>query len=147
MELAKALREIGEAAAGGIKEKKIELKIESESITVRLNRKHLALILNNLIENAVKFNDRDPAKITISAKKTAAGLTLSITDNGRGIPPEDQANIFERFYQIEKNITGNVEGIGLGLALVKRIVSDHGGKIGVKSTIGQGTEFTIELPA
>jgi signal transduction histidine kinase len=147
MELAKALREIGEAAGRELKGKKIELKIESEDISWRANRKHLELILNNLIENAVKFSDRDPVKINISAKKTAGGIIISIVDNGRGIPPEDQGNIFERFYQVEKYETGNVEGIGLGLALVKRIVSDHGGKISVRSTIGQGTEFIIELPA
>jgi len=147
MELAKAIREIGEAAAGEVAGKKVELKIDSESIAARLNRKHLELILNNLIENAVKFNDRDPAVIGISATQTAGGITLKVADNGRGIPPEDQGNIFEKFYQVEKYVTGNVEGIGLGLALVKRVVNDYGGKISVKSTIGQGTEFTIELPA
>ena len=147
LDLAKEIRLIGEAAGKELHGKKIELKIDSESITLRLNRKHLELILNNLIENAVKFNDRDPAVISISAGKTAGGIILKVADNGRGIPPEDQDNIFERFYQIEKYVTGNVPGIGLGLALVKRIALDHGGKVSVKSTIGQGTEFIIELPA
>jgi signal transduction histidine kinase len=145
--LARALGEIGGAAAKEINGKKIELKIDSENISLRMHRKYFELVLNNLIENAIKFNDRDPVKIDISASKTPAGITLSLKDNGRGIPPEELENIFKGFFQVEKYFTGSVEGLGLGLALVKRIVGAHGGKISVKSALGQGTEFIIELPA
>ena len=145
--LARVMGELAGAAAKEINGKKIELKIESENISLRMHKRYFELILNNLIENAIKFNDRDPVKIDISAKKTPAGITLSIKDNGRGIPPEELENIFKGFFQVERYFTGSVEGLGLGLALVKRIVGDHGGKISVKSAIGQGTEFIIELPA
>ena len=105
------------------------------------------MIMRNLVENAIKFNNKEVIKIAISVKKLAQELEISIHDNGRGIPAEDQGKIFEKFYQIEKFFTGNVEGAGLGLALVKRLVSAYRGQIDLKSEIGKGATFTITLPA
>jgi signal transduction histidine kinase len=105
------------------------------------------MIMRNLVENAIKFNDKEIIKISISVKKAAQELEISIYDNGRGIPAEDQGKVFEKFYQIEKFFTGNVEGAGLGLALVKRLVSAYGGQIDLKSEIGKGATFTVTVPA
>ena len=132
-----------------VKDKKIELKIDcpDQGYRVRMNKSHLDMIVRNLVENAIKFNDKEVIKIAISVKKSAQELELSIYDNGRGIPAEDQGKIFEKFYQIEKFFTGNVEGAGLGLALVKRLLSAYGGQIDLKSEIGKGATFTVTVPA
>jgi signal transduction histidine kinase len=133
----------------GIKDKKIELKIDcpDKCYRIRMNKSHLDMIMRNLVENAIKFNNKEVIKIAISVKKSAQELEISIYDNGCGIPAEDQGKIFEKFYQIEKFFTGNVEGAGLGLALVKRLVSAYRGQIELKSEIGKGATFTITLPA
>ena len=133
----------------GIKDKKIELKIDclDQCYMIRINKSHLDMIMRNLVENAIKFNDKEVIKIAISVKKSAQELEISIYDNGRGIPAEDQGKVFEKFYQIEKFFTGNVEGAGLGLALVKRLVSAYHGQIDLKSEIGKGATFTVTLPA
>jgi signal transduction histidine kinase len=133
----------------GIKDKKIELKIDcpDKCYKVRINKSHLDMIMKNLVENAIKFNDKEVIKISLSVTKSAQELEISINDNGRGIPAEDQGKVFEKFYQIEKFFTGNVEGAGLGLALVKRLVSAYDGRLELKSEIGQGATFTVTLPA
>jgi signal transduction histidine kinase len=133
----------------GIKDKKIELKIDcpDKCYMIRINKSHMDMIMRNLVENAIKFNDKEVIKINISVKKSAQELEISIYDNGRGIPAEDQGKIFEKFYQIEKFFTGNVEGAGLGLALVKRLVSAYGGQIDLKSEIGKGATFIVTFPA
>jgi two-component system phosphate regulon sensor histidine kinase PhoR len=133
----------------GIKDKKIELKIDcpDQSYIVHMNKSHMDMIMRNLVENAIKFNDKEVIKIAISVKKSAQALEISVYDNGRGIPAEDQGKVFEKFYQIEKFFTGNVEGAGLGLALVKRLVSAYRGQIDLKSEIGKGATFTVTLPA
>ena len=133
----------------GIKDKKIELKIDcpDKCYKVRTNKSHRDMIMKNLVENAIKFNDKEVIKISLSVKKSAQELEISINDNGRGIPAEDQGKVFEKFYQIEKFFTGNVEGAGLGLALVKRLVSAYRGQIDLKSEIGKGATFTVTLPA
>jgi signal transduction histidine kinase len=133
----------------GIKDKKIELKIDSPNkcYMIRINKSHMDMIMRNLVENAIKFNDKEVIKINISVKKSAQELEISIYDNGRGIPAEDQGKIFEKFYQIEKFFTGNVEGAGLGLALVKRLISAYGGQIDLKSEIGKGATFIVTFPA
>jgi signal transduction histidine kinase len=133
----------------GIKDKRIELKIDcpDKCYMIRINKSHIDMIVRNLVENAIKFNDKEVIKISISVRKSAQELEISIYDNGRGIPAEDQGKIFEKFYQIEKFFTGNVEGAGLGLALVKRLVSVNGGQIDLKSEISKGATFTVTLPA
>jgi signal transduction histidine kinase len=132
-----------------IKDKKIELRIDcpDKGYMIRINKSHMDMIMRNLVENAIKFNDKEVIKISISVKKSVQELEISIYDNGRGIPAEDQGKVFEKFYQIEKFFTGNVEGAGLGLALVKRLVSAYGGQIDLKSEIGKGATFTVTLPA
>ena len=133
----------------GIKDKKIELKIDcpDKCYMIRINKSHMDMIMRNLVENAIKFNDKEVIKINISVKKSAQELEISIYDNGHGIPAEDQGKIFEKFYQIEKFFTGNVEGAGLGLALVKRLVSAYGGQVDLKSEIAEGATFIVKFPA
>jgi len=74
-------------------------------------------------------------------------IEISLSDDGPGIPPEEHKKIFEPFYQVDKHRAGNVKGTGLGLAIAKYIVEAYGGKIGVHSEIGRGSQFIFTLPA
>ncbi len=129
------------------KEKKVELHIDcpNKAIKIEMNKVYFDLIIGNLIENAIKFNDKDAIKIDIQATKTAEGVSISVGDNGRGVPPEDKEKVFDKFYQIDKHFTGNVEGAGLGLALVKRIVEAYGGTVDLESKLGEGSTFTFTI--
>jgi signal transduction histidine kinase len=145
--LAEQLRRVIDPLVKNAGGKKVEVLVTgAENITLRLNKNYFELMVGNLVENAIKFGDRGPVKIDIAARQTAAGLELSVTDNGPGIAPEEQGKIFKEFYQSEKNFTGQVEGAGLGLPLVKKIVELSGGTISVSSTLGQGATFRINLP-
>jgi len=102
--------------------------------------------LRNLIENAVKFNSRPPAKLSLRGEMKEGMVRFIVEDNGPGIPSEERAKIFNKFYQIEGSFTGQIEGMGLGLALVKRVVDEHGGSVRVDSELGKGSTFIISLP-
>ncbi|MFA5090083.1 MAG: HAMP domain-containing sensor histidine kinase [Candidatus Omnitrophota bacterium] len=129
------------------KDKKIELSIDcpQEGSALDINKSSLDIIIKNLIENAIKFNDKEIARISISVRRAAESLEIEISDNGPGIPPEDREKIFEQFYQVEKYFTGNVEGVGLGLALVKRLVDISGAEIHLRSEIAKGTTVIISF--
>lgn len=103
-------------------------------------------IMKGLVENAAKFNPKPEKKVDISAKSDGTEVILTVSDNGRGIPSEEYEKIFQKFYQIEESFTGQVEGAGLGLALVKRLVEVHGGRITLESKMGEGSAFRVHLP-
>jgi PAS domain S-box-containing protein len=102
----------------------------------------------NLIDNAIKFNNKKEKVVRIIGRKIPGEMIeFSIVDNGPGIPREEQDKIFQLFYQIEESFTGQTEGVGLGLPLVKRIVEGHGGMIRVESDLQNGSRFIFTLPA
>ena len=103
-------------------------------------------VIKSMVENAIKFNDKDKKKIWISVKKAEGFLEISVRDNGQGIPSEEYENVFKRFYQVEEYFTGQIEGAGLGLSFAKDIIERHKGSIKVKSKIGEGSTFTFTLP-
>ncbi|MFA5275384.1 MAG: PAS domain-containing sensor histidine kinase [Candidatus Omnitrophota bacterium] len=142
------LRELLDSLVKPARGRKVEFNIDcsGKEIVLNISRKYLDLIIFNLINNAVKFNDKETAKITIGISRAAGRAEISVTDNGPGIPPEEYDKIFEKFYQIEKYFTGNISGVGLGLPLVKRLVLGYGGSIRVESTLGKGSKFIISLP-
>jgi len=113
-----------------------------------VDRAKVQEVIENLIENAVKFNDKRKKRVEISARplKGEKFIRVEIKDNGSGIPSEEMDKIFSKFYQIEEFFTGQVEGAGLGLAVVKQVVEAHGGKVGVESRQGRGSKFFFTLP-
>lgn len=131
-----------------LKSKKVNCKTEclDKNILVQMNPTYFDLIIGNLVDNAIKFNDKDTIEICFSSVKEGKNINLTVSDNGPGIALEEQKKIFESFYQPEKCFTGNVTGAGLGLSLVNKIVKAYGGSISLKSDIGLGATFTITLP-
>lgn len=110
---------------------------------IPMHQFHLNTILINLLDNAVKYG-ADEIKLTCN--QSAAFATLSIEDNGKGIPENEQKNIFEKFYRIEKDNIHNTKGLGLGLFYVKQIVESYKGTITVKSVENKGTSLLISIP-
>jgi signal transduction histidine kinase len=102
-------------------------------------------ILLNLLSNAVKFTP-EGGRIALTATAPDGGITISVSDTGIGIAPEDQAAIFEEFRQVGRDDARKQEGTGLGLTLAKKFVELHGGRIWVRSQVGQGSTFTFTLP-
>jgi signal transduction histidine kinase/DNA-binding response OmpR family regulator len=134
---------------------KIDLKFstEAEKVFLYFDPEKMEEIICNLVANAVKFTPGG-GTITISAKTIPTKeemfpegfLELSVSDTGIGIPKDQLAHIFDRFYKARGAENHNLKGTGIGLALTKELVNLHHGKIDVQSTEGKGTEFIIRLP-
>jgi signal transduction histidine kinase len=108
---------------------------------IEADERKLKQVLLNLLSNAVKFTPRG-GRVEVSALLRESSVEIAVKDSGTGIAPEDQARLFENFRQVGKP----KEGTGLGLALAKRFVELHRGTIRVRSSVGKGSTFTVELP-
>jgi two-component system phosphate regulon sensor histidine kinase PhoR len=112
--------------------------------TVRADPRRLEQMLINLVENAIKFSRRGGA-VRVRHERGARDFVI-VEDKGEGISAEHLPRIFERFYRVDRARSRELGGTGLGLAIVKHLVRAHGGEVGVRSTVNEGTTFTIELP-
>ncbi len=129
-----------EAAAKGLR-----LEIQTfDRDTVVTDELQLERVVRNLVDNAIKYTDHG----TIELRLTGHGdtLALKISDTGRGIPAEEQSRIFEEFYQLDNPERDRAKGLGLGLAIVRRLVELLGIELKLESTVGRGTVFTLEFP-
>ncbi len=124
----------------------IERAFEKDLPPVRADREALSEALLNLLNNAHKYTGPDK-RIRVEVKAIGPTVLVTIADNGPGIPAPDQKRIFDKFYRARDPLTRQIEGSGLGLAMVKHIVKAHGGTVNVASKVGQGAAFTIALPA
>ena len=106
----------------------------------------LVVAFGNLVENAVAYSDAG-SRVTVSAKVVEGDVELSVTDRGVGIPAEEVDRIFERFYRVDPARARSTGGTGLGLSIVKHVAATHGGEVRVWSVEGQGSTFTLSLPA
>ena len=102
-------------------------------------------VLGNLIENALRYTPQN-GSITLSAQQTDGNIQLSVRDSGEGLPSEQAAHIFDRFYRVDPSRQRESGGSGLGLAISKSIVESHGGKIWAESKEGEGLKVFISLP-
>jgi signal transduction histidine kinase len=124
---------------------RIGFKADPEVDVVEGDERRIRQVLFNLLSNAVKFTPAGGA-VDVSAARVNGELTISVVDTGPGIAAEDRERIFEEFQQTEAGIEQR-EGTGLGLALSKRLVELHGGRIWVDSELGKGSTFVFTLPA
>lgn len=124
---------------------KIELSLLANNDRVEGDEVHLSNIFFNLIDNAIKYCDKEP-HIQIFTSSNRNTLTIKIEDNGIGIKKEALNQIFDKFYRVHTGNVHNVKGFGLGLSYVKTVVEAHKGKIKAESSLGKGSKFIIELP-
>lgn len=140
-----------------------DLRVESPAAIAPVagDPKALRRVLSNIIENAIKYTP-DGGSIIVSAHKTDGHVAISVTDNGRGIPPEDIPILFDKFHRGRPaphsvamlNATtdaefledADVSGVGLGLYLARNVMEQMGGRISVESEVGRGSTFTLHLP-
>jgi signal transduction histidine kinase len=104
----------------------------------------LKQVFLNLLDNAIKYN-HEGGSVVVRLRAEDERIVAQVTDTGEGIPPQDLPHIFEKMYRVERRRGHPVEGSGLGLSIVRRIVEQHGGSISVESG-EEGTTFTIVLP-
>jgi two-component system phosphate regulon sensor histidine kinase PhoR len=123
----------------------LEVNVDKLPSTVELDEVHISNVLNNLIDNAVKYSPSNP-QVEIMARTQDQGISIQVKDHGMGMPKEALSNIFDAFYRVPTGNVHNVKGFGLGLSYVKKIVEAHGGKVHVKSKLGEGSTFEIYLP-
>jgi two-component system phosphate regulon sensor histidine kinase PhoR len=126
--------------------RRIQLSIEpgSPSCRVRAEREGLEQILDNLLDNAIKYTP-EGGLVTVRWRAADSVVRIEVEDNGIGIREEDRKRVFERFYRVDKARSRELGGTGLGLAIVKHLVQSFGGEISVESEPGEGSTFFVEL--
>ncbi len=129
------------------RQKKLDIKfsIEDEQCELNVDRNRFKQMVLNILENAMKYTP-EKGVIEISVSRMTGGISLSVSDNGMGIPKESLDRIFERFYRVDKARSREIGGTGLGLSIVKHIVQSMNGEIHVESEIDKGSKFTIFIP-
>ena len=130
------------AAEGGV-----ELTVTAEAVPpVRGSARDLALLVRNLVDNAVRYT-KAGGRVSIGVAAEGTWVRVRVADTGVGIPSRDLGRVFERFYRVDRARSRETGGTGLGLAIVKHVVENHGGDVSVQSELDRGTTFTVRLPA
>jgi PAS domain S-box-containing protein len=129
----------------GVNRHELSLTLPAEDISVYGDKLRLVQIFGNLLANAIKYTPSG-GRVELRATADEHAITVTVTDTGIGIPPERMPYIFNLFEQAEETPAGMNAGLGIGLAITKRLVELHGGKIYVRSQAGVGSTFTVCLP-
>jgi signal transduction histidine kinase len=143
--------EIVQTALGALRE-----RLEQPGVTLNVSVDHglspihadtdaLSIVLINLVDNALKYTKSDKC-ISLLAVQKNGQMLFSVEDNGIGIAPGEQKKIFRKFYQVDRRLSREAGGCGLGLSIVDYIVRAHGGMVNVSSKLGEGSVFTVSLP-
>ena len=116
------------------------------AFVVQGDRRQLVSAVGNLVENAVKYSEPG-GSVQVRTRRVNESVEISVTDQGPGIPQRDLARVFERFYRVDQARSRMTGGTGLGLSIVRHVATNHGGDIEVESVEGEGSTFTLRLPA
>ncbi|MHB0857648.1 MAG: ATP-binding protein [Anaerolineae bacterium] len=145
-DLAAVVSEVADTARELVRGRDVDLILELPANLPRLafDRIRIRQVLLNLLNNAARFTAS--GSITLSVCVEEHNVVVSVADTGIGIPPEELPRAFDEFHQVDMSLRRAQEGAGLGLAISKRFVEMHGGRIWVESTIGKGSTFTFALP-
>jgi len=122
------------------------IQVRPELLMLHADKTHLTNVVHNLIDNAIKYNDKPRLMLELIIQETGQEIYLMVKDNGMGISAADQQKVFDKFYRVPHGNLHEVKGYGLGLSYVKEIVRLHEGKIRIESVPGQGSTFIITLP-
>jgi signal transduction histidine kinase len=147
MDLLPVLKESAQAIKAMANIRNISIKLETDltSLNVLGDAGGLSQVFINLINNAVKFSPEGKTVEVVAAKGDNNEACISVIDHGLGIPPDARPHLFERFFRARNVTVAEIPGSGVGLYIVKSIVSELGGRIEVKSELNQGTTFTVYL--
>ena len=131
-----------------IEERSAEIALDwaEDARHAEIDPSRIEQVCTNLLLNALQHGEVPALKIHLAAKRVGESIQLTFSDNGPGIPLEDQAHIFERFYRVHKHRARDAGGTGLGLSIVKNIVLAHGGSVSLESMPGEGAAFHVTLP-
>ncbi|WP_312323256.1 sensor histidine kinase [Soonwooa sp.] len=124
---------------------KLELQSTQKKLLVHADKNKISQVFTNLVSNAIKYANREGARIIVTTKEEAKFISITVEDNGMGIKPENLTRIFERFYRVEASRNRKDGGSGLGLAIVKHILEAHHQNITVESAYLSGTKFKFRL--
>jgi signal transduction histidine kinase len=140
------VRTVGETlAAQQNKQITVRAEVEPPLDCITADPGRVRQVLYNLVSNAVKFTP-DGGTVSICAHIQGEEVVVFVRDTGIGVAPQDQERIFEAFQQIDSSASRAYPGTGLGLALVRKLVELHGGRVSVESALGAGSTFSITLP-
>ena len=149
LDLKTVLQEAAESVRAQIEQRRhhFDLQPPQSPVAVRADKIRVRQVLLNLLSNAIKFTN-EGGRITVTARLDDGNrlARVAVTDSGIGIAPEDQKKLFQEFVQLDATASRRYEGTGLGLALSRRLVEQHGGSIGVESEVGRGSTFWFTLP-
>ncbi len=128
-----------------LKEKEMELDISCpQGLYISLDPERFQQVIINLLDNAMKYS-KEGTKIDLIVKKSAESLTITLKDQGIGIPEKDLPYVFDKLYRVEKSRSRKSGGYGLGLSIIKEIIEAHGGEITITSEMEKGTTVEIVL--
>ena len=149
LDLAAVAAEAAEANREKAAEKRISIDAggapEGEPGTVLADHDALLIVVNNLVENAIKYTP-EGGRVRVRTARSGMYMSLSVEDTGIGMTPEERGKVFDEFFRARNEHTANIPGTGLGLSLVKRLTELHQGKVEVISEPGKGSTFTVSLP-
>jgi signal transduction histidine kinase len=139
-----ALEEV-ERISERLREAALVVEVEAVPTDVRGAGEDLALMISNLLDNAMRYT-RPGGRIRVEVAPQNGDARLTVSDTGIGIPSRDLPRVFERFYRVDRARSRNTGGTGLGLAIVKHVAEQHGGRVDAHSELGRGSTFVVTLP-
>jgi signal transduction histidine kinase len=139
-------RQIVEDALAAVGEKMdVEVRVEEHLPRVTADRDAMVTVLVNLLDNAHKYS-QDDRRVTLRVRREGGDVCFDVEDRGIGLSRRAARKVFDRFYQVDRSLSREVGGVGLGLSIVRFIVDAHGGSVDVTSELGKGSTFTVRLP-
>lgn len=123
----------------------VEVGDMDPGLLINGDEQQLGLMIRNLVDNAIRYSDPG-GRVRVETEDLGSEVTITVSDEGIGIPLRDQARVFERFYRVDEGRSRASGGTGLGLSIVRHVAEAHGGHVSLTSELGEGSTFTVRLP-